>query len=61
MQDQNMSRSGNILVVLCLLLCFMGLIATLFVPVVSETIQVMLLGAGLLVAGIWGRRMLRQY
>ncbi|HEX2228844.1 MAG TPA: hypothetical protein VHM64_17040 [Candidatus Binatia bacterium] len=60
MEKQNQSRRGNILVLVCLLLVFIGLIATAFVPTISDTTHVLLLGGGLFLAGVLGRSAFKQ-
>jgi hypothetical protein len=60
MERQHKSRNGNIGIVLCLIILFVGLIISVFVPTISDTTRVVLLGGGLLVVGIWGRRTFKQ-
>lgn len=60
MEKQNKPKNGNVLVIVCLLLLFIGLMVTAFVPIISDTTQVILLGGGLFVAGILGRTAFKQ-
>jgi hypothetical protein len=60
MEIQNQSRNRNILADVFFLLLVIGLTVSLVLPSVSETAKVLLLGGGLLVAGVWGRRKLGQ-
>jgi hypothetical protein len=60
MGKQNQSKRGNILVLVCLLLVFIGLIVTAFVATISDTTQVFLLGSGLFLGGILGRSAFKQ-
>ena len=60
MDHKDASRSKHIWLGPCVLLVFVGVVLELVLPGVSDTIKVVLLGSGLLAAGIWGRRKLRQ-
>ena len=60
MKNQNESRSRNIWVDYCRILLFIGVAVSIFLSSVSETTKMLLLGSGLLVAAVWGRRKLRQ-
>jgi hypothetical protein len=60
MEDKNASRGKNIWIVGGILFLIVGVAVTLALPAISATAKIFLLGSGLIAAGIWGRRRLRQ-
>ena len=60
MDNQNKQGSRSVWVVVCLFVLFIALIVAAFVSLVSDTAPVIVLGSGLVVVGIWGRRKIQQ-
>jgi hypothetical protein len=60
MEDKNASWSSNMWAVFFILLAIIAVAGVLMLPAISPTAKLFLLGSGLIAAGIWGRRRLRQ-
>ena len=56
MDNKNTSKSRNIWRLFCLLLLLVGLETAVVLPEISDTTRLVLLGVGLLVVGLWGRK-----
>ena len=60
MQNHRKWKAGDLIIGVCFLIFFTAFLVAIFVPTVSDTTQVVLLGGGLLLAGMWGRRTFNQ-
>jgi hypothetical protein len=60
MEDKNASGSSNMWAVFFILLAIIAVAVVLALPAISATAKIFLLGSGLIAAGIWGKRRLRQ-
>jgi hypothetical protein len=60
MEDRTGTKSKDIWIPLALLVVMIGIVLALLLPAISATAKLLVLGSGLIAAGILGRRRLRQ-